>query len=175
MGTSRRVRSRGTRPLASVLALLWAIFGGCAGTSSKPLGAGDDLVVDVDATPAPPDPHDIDDASTADSPFGFLDGPYGYGSLAPDSYAPLAACEQCACASGSYCFGGGTGLTVSSATCGQPVDAGGAALEVGCVPLPAGCENEPDCPCLLQALADQLACAPVCVEVSGFAVYCPVP
>jgi hypothetical protein len=172
MGIGRRARLRRIKSLLSIFAWL-ATIGGCTGTSNKPLGVGDDLIVDVDATPAPPDPRDIDEASAADSPFGFLDGPYGI--LASDAYAPLGACEQCACPSGSYCLGAGTGLNVSSAACGPPVDGGSAAVGVGCVQLPAGCANEPDCPCILNALAGQLSCYPVCVEVEGFSVYCQTP
>jgi hypothetical protein len=166
------MRLRPTKPVVAVLAVLSAIAA-CTGTSTKPLGAGDDLIVDVDATPAPPDPREEDASATADSPYGFLDGPYG--ALAYDAVAPLAACEQCACPAGSYCFGGGTGLTVSSSTCSPSPDGGGAALGVGCVQLPAGCANEPDCTCLLESLVGKLSCAPVCVEVSGLAVYCPTP
>jgi hypothetical protein len=171
MTIGRSGTSRVLKPLVGVLTILSAIWG-CTGTATKPLGMGDDLIVDVDATAAPPDPRANEEASAADSPFGLVDGPYGV--LGGDAYAPLAACEQCACPSGSYCVGGGTGVTVSSATCAQSADGGGA-VGVGCAQLPAACTNEPDCPCVLQALRGQVSCQLVCVETAGFAVYCPTP
>lgn len=169
MPIERRRRSRATEPVASAVAVLSAI-GACTGTSTKPLGVGDDLTVDVDATPAPPDPRE-DASAAADSPYGFLDGPYGV--LGADAYDPLGACEQCACPSGSYCAGEGIGLAAGSAACGPQADGG--ASGVGCVELPAGCANEPDCTCLLKSLGSGLSCSPVCAENGGFAVYCPTP
>lgn len=169
MSVERRMRPGATKLTLSALGVLCTIAA-CTGTSTKPLGSGDDLTVDVDATPALPDPRD-EEASTLDSPYGFLDGPYGvYGY---DAVAPVGACEQCACPSGTYCMGAGSGVTVSPSTCGpSPDGGGGAVMGVGCVPMPASCANEPDCTCLLTSLVGQLSCDPECVEVAGFAVYC---
>lgn len=144
---------------------------GCNYGATKPLGAGDDVTVDVDAT-GPPPPLQFD-AAASDGEFGFVDG--AYGTLAPDQYAPLGACDECACPAGTYCFPtGGAGQSVSSGTCHGAPDSG-SLLGVGCVPLPGACTNEPDCTCLLREVAPGLSCIPVCVDTPTFAVYCPTP
>jgi len=146
---------------------LFAIGGACSVSSSKPLGSGDTVIHDVEASTQPPQP-DGEDAS-ADSPFARVDSPYG---PVPDGYAPFQWCSQCTCPSTSYCFGGGTGHTTFSGVCGK---GGGTGLEIGCEPLPAACANEPDCACLIRAVASQMPCYPVCTDTNGFTVYCPNP
>lgn len=153
----------------------------CEG-SSPPLGSGDNLHVDVDGSQQQP-PMNDDDASD-DSPFAPLDGPYG---AIPDGYAPLANCAQCACPSGTFCYGGTPSTTVSA--CDQTA-ATGAALQPGCHALPAACASGTDCVCLLQSLASTLgqSCYAACtIGVGGGAttadagdggpaplvVYCP--
>jgi hypothetical protein len=141
-----------------------AALTGC--DNSAPLGSGSRLAVDVDASSQPAQSTD-DDSSSADSPFAPVDGAYG---ILPDGYAPLALCAQCACAVGTYCYGGSPYMTFSA--CDQTAST---SLAIGCHKIPAGCANEPDCVCLLQALAPQMSCYPVCTDnvMGGFTVYCP--
>jgi hypothetical protein len=120
----------------------------------------------VDATDQPPQP-EYDDGSP-DSPFSRVDT--GYVQLA-DGFAPFSVCSQCACGSSSLCFAGGRGYGAFSGTCAAT--APGATPAIGCVPIPAACANEPDCPCLLNALSPVLPCYTVCADNGGFVVYCP--
>lgn len=151
----------------SALALSVAMFG-CDFGPAKPLGSGDDLVVDVDASVGPSIPQ-YDAAAVPDSPFGALDGQYGV--LASDAYDPVAACDECACPSGTYCLGTGGAASTSSVPCGNTD--GGPPVGVACEPLPGGCTNEPDCVCLLTAAASELSCVPVCAGTMTFTLYCP--
>jgi hypothetical protein len=156
------------RALALVTSALALGLSACTSGSSSPapLGHGDDFF-GLDATAAPQAP--ADDAGAQDgSPFAPVDSPYG---VVPDGYAPLAACAQCACEAGTYCFGGAPGV-VFSGLCDQTSSVGPA---IGCHAIPAGCANEPDCVCILSGLAMQTSCYPACVEPTsgGFTVYCP--
>jgi hypothetical protein len=157
---------RGVRAsvLGGSIGALVAALAGCT-DSSGPLGTGSHVTVDVDAS-SPPVPAS-DDAGPTDSPFAPLDSQYG---VFPDGYAPLATCGQCACEAGTYCYGGSATMTLS--VCDQTASSG---LGVGCHIIPAGCANEPDCVCLLQALATPKSCYPVCADngAGGFTVYCP--
>jgi hypothetical protein len=163
--------SSDSRPVARSGMAVLVLVCACNGTT-KPIGQGDDLIVDVEASLAPPSP--MQDAPySEDSPFGQVDAPYG--SYSSGTSAMLAVCAQCACASGTYCFGGGTGATPFSGSCG-PV-AGRSGLEIGCQAMPGACANEPDCPCILAAIDPLLSCIAVCVETpaGGFTAYCPTP
>ncbi|HXX68624.1 MAG TPA: hypothetical protein VEK07_15660 [Polyangiaceae bacterium] len=160
-------RSRGLPALPMGALVLALATSGCSFGPGKPLGSGDDLVVDVDATAGAPVP--VYDAAATDGPFGAVDGPYG--TLAADAYDPVAACDQCACPAGAYCSGTGGAPSASSVPCGN-ADAG-TTLGIACEPLPGGCANEPDCVCLVQAIAPGLACVPVCAGTMGLALYCP--
>ena len=122
---------------------------------------------DVDASSTPPST-EVADAASADSPFAPLDGQYG---PLPDGYVPLVVCAQCACAGTTFCFGGSP-YTSFSGACDQTAST---ALEVGCHAIPAGCAAEPDCVCLLQAIAPQMSCYAACAneQNGGFTVYCP--
>jgi hypothetical protein len=158
---------------ASVLVIALA---GCS-DSSGPLGSGNRVSMDVDASSqgnqSSPPSGDAD-APSADSPFAPLDGQGQYGALV-DGYAPLAVCAQCACAAGTYCYGGSS-QTSFSGVCDQTAATGGnSPLAVGCNSLPPGCANEPDCVCVLAALAPMVSCYLVCAETpaGGFSVYCP--
>ncbi len=108
------------------------------------------------------------DATSADSPFAPLDARYG---PLPDGYVPLAVCAQCACAGTTFCYGGSAYSSFSGA-CDQSAST---TLDVGCHPIPAGCAAEPDCVCLLQAIAPQMPCYAACADDQngGFTVYCP--
>jgi len=149
--------------------LLGVVVAGLAGCSESkaPAARGDDLKVDIDASAAPP-PADIgDDASTQNSPFAPVDGPYG---PLPDGYAPLAVCAQCACDGSTFCYGGSP-YTSFSGACDQTANA---SLGLGCHAIPAGCAAEPDCVCLLQALGTQMPCYAACANDGngGFTIYC---
>jgi hypothetical protein len=158
------VRSRtAAGPFALLLGGL--VVPGCS-DSPAPLGKGNHLVYDLDATMAPAQ-NAYEDSST-DSPYS----PVGSEYTIPNGYAPAAICQRCACSGASYCFGGATGHTTFSGDC----DGGaGAGLEIGCQPLPPACANEPDCVCLIRELSQKMPCYPVCGEGNGFVVYCPVP
>lgn len=151
---------------ASVLTgVLAATFVGCG--NSAPLGSGSHLAVDVDASSQPAQSSDDASGTSTDSPFAPLDGPYG---PLPADYAPLKVCAQCACVAGTYCYGGSPYMTFSA--CDQTASTG---LAIGCHKIPPGCASEPDCVCLLKALAPQMSCYPVCTDDArgGFTVYCP--
>jgi len=144
-----------------------AALQGCSG-SSAPSGHGDDFKIDVDASSMAPSTDTAEDA-TADSPFApLLDAHYGQ---LPDGYAPLAVCAQCACGATTFCYGGSSS-TPFSGSCDQTAST---ALEAGCHAIPAGCAAEPDCVCLLQALAPQMSCYLACSDSQngGFTIYCP--
>jgi hypothetical protein len=146
--------------------LLAGVLVSCS-DSPPPLGRGNHLVLDVDATMPPMQTPSNDEAST-DSAYS----PVGTKYAIPDGYAPAAICQQCACSGATYCFGGATGHTVFSGSCDG---GGGAGLEIGCQPLPAACANEPDCVCLIRELSPKMPCYPVCGEGNALIVYCPVP
>lgn len=162
------------RPMASALLVagaISAVAAACSQGAGTPAGSGDRVIVDVDATNQPQQPQGGSDASPSSDAYG--DSRY---TPPPDGYAPYNVCSQCACPSGSYCFGGGTGYTSSSAVCGEaaapPPDGG---LQVGCVSIPAQCANaNPICPCLLKALSN-LPCYTVCTDTPSLIAYCPNP
>jgi hypothetical protein len=142
----------------------------CSDTQ-PPLGHGNDVVSDVDASAQPP-PQQGDDESGADSPFARADALY---PPPPDGYAPFAWCTQCGCPSGTFCFGGGSGYEAFSGDC--HADAGefdGSGLAIGCYPYPSACANEPSCECVIQAVAPLMPCYPVC-SITTDIVYCPNP
>jgi hypothetical protein len=143
---------------------LWAPA--CNEDPSKPLGSGNVVIVDVDATDQPPTPP-ADDGPD-DSPFAPVDSPYG---TIADGFAPYAVCATCACSSSTYCFAGGRGYDAFSGTCASAPASGGHPA-IGCMPIPSACANEPSCPCILGALSPVLPCYSVCSE-QGLVVYCP--
>jgi hypothetical protein len=136
------------------------------GGSGEPVGKGDDLIVDVEASTTreeaaagavgygyAPDGASL---SMSDAQYGRLD----------DAYAVPAVCAtQCTCAAGSFCYGGGRNAPAFSGTCDQT-----SGTAVGCNPVPSGCT---DCQCLLAALAGKLPCVATCVPANGMTVYCP--
>jgi hypothetical protein len=140
----------------------WALAVAClaglaaCSDSAKPLGHGDNLIVDNDATTGEQAP--MTDAS-GDSPIGAY----------VDVNALPQACSTCTCdTTTQFCFGGGGSAAPFSGTCDQTAGP----LAVGCNALPGACANEPSCPCILQALAGQLPCTyPVCSD-TNFSVSC---
>src|SRR5258708_40077383 len=125
---------------SAVASMLVIALAGCS-DSSGPLGSGNRVSMDVDAssqaTQSSPPSADAE-APSADSPFAPLDGQGQYGALV-DGYAPLAVCAQCACAAeaGTYCYGGSPQSSFSGA-CDQ-TGATGTGLAVGCHSFPPGC------------------------------------
>jgi hypothetical protein len=144
----------------AVAALAWA----CTNANGPPMGKGDTVYHDVDATnvPYPPQP----DAGETDSPYGTTEDAYG-------SYTSAArsVCNQCACEAGTYCFGGATGYTTFSGSC----SGGGSDLALGCRPLPA-CAGDADiCGCIFAALRPEVSCYLNCQQTAAPTVFCPNP
>jgi hypothetical protein len=183
-GSARLVPASGSfgpdlRLVFAALAGALAVASGTACTDASRTDAPGNVVVDdtrdQHRPPANPDPPSLD-ASVADaSP--------AYPADAPDGYAPLSACADCACSpTGHYCFGGGSprGALASSAPAGDaalpactPADPGG--TQPGCYAVPAACTASPTCECILTALQPRLACYLVCEPGDPVRVYCPTP
>ncbi len=149
----------------AVLLALGAVYGpaACSSLSGQPLGTGDHVLHDVDATSLPPQPtQDV----PPDSPFAPVDGSSAYGMS--DGYSPGVL---------TICASSGSDL----ADAAQEPDAAGSGAGTGsdgastpCEPLPAACANEPDCVCLFRALAAEIQCPyPHCATDHGFKIYCP--
>jgi hypothetical protein len=141
-----------------------------SGTPNKPLGSGDRLIEDVEASTLPPPPSTDADLDP-DGVFARVDGSQNYGTRY-DAYAALTVCAP---ADGGESDGESDARPAPAATDGSaayPADGAGA---TGCIPIPASCVSTPDCVCLLGALAAQIPCAyPSCgVMKTGFSVYCP--
>jgi hypothetical protein len=155
--------SRSVVLLALLVGSLTSVAAACnSDDSNAPLGSGDKVIVDVDATMQPQPPAG---GGGADSPFARVDSGY---PGAPDGYNPVGVCKTCACPKTDYCFGGGTGFTTFSGSC-TPSGFG-----IGCQPLPAACGADASCDCLLQATAADVPCYPVCVQIT-LTLYCPNP
>ena len=145
------------RLVAWVVSLALVAAAACSNEtgSNKPLGSGDNLIVDVDATALPEQP----DASP-DDVFAQDDVQTAYNE--GDAYAVLTICPPP--------DGGDDG----GATKGDDAAAyeGGAAA--ACQPLPAACASDPTCDCLFKALASMIPCDyPHCGVQNGFNIYCP--
>ena len=151
-----------------VFFLVSGAIGGVAACSSasstKPLGMGDHLIVDVEASTLPP-PSDAD--LDPDGVFARVDGSQMYGSKY-DAYAVLTVCRPS--------DGGASGDDGAAGSAADSADGGAA---TGCVPFPASCGSagttEADCVCLFSAFSAQIPCAyPNCgVSKSGFSIHCP--
>jgi hypothetical protein len=132
-----------------------------SGESSKPLGMGDTVFVDVEASTLPPQPSSDADLDP-DGVFAPVDGSQAYGTVY-DSYAALTVCAP---PDGGASSGDGSAAS----------EADGAAA-TGCLPFPASCTNTsaPDCVCLFGVYSAQIPCIdPSCgVTKSGFSIYCP--
>ena len=156
-------------------------------SSSTPQSSGDDVYNDTQEAGTTSD-YDVFIPPSPPSDATFDTMMYGDVYMVPyepDSYAPLAACDQCACGPvdggakdaaakpPAYCFGGGTNMMFTG-TCSE---GDGTMLVVGCNPLPAACMNNRTCACILGALPPPtLGCYPVCAGVyPNFEVYCPNP
>jgi len=162
------------RARSSALVLLGAAFAlaGACSNSTAPLGKGDDLISDIDAADAT-QPQQGDDGPYDDGLFARVESGY---PAPPDGYAPNAWCKECACPEGTYCFGGGTGIDTFNGSC-HP-DAGpltsAAELSVGCYPIPAGCNDEPACDCIIAEVSKYVACYPNCTDTTHI-IDCPNP
>ena len=179
-GPVTRLGSR-TGALAAFLAVapVAVLSAGCT-DASRTDAPGNVVVDDTRDQPRPPanpdPPSSGSDAAVADA------GP-AYPADAPDGYAPLSACGECACAApGNYCFGGGSPRTAraSSAPADDAAlpactlaDPGG--TQPGCYAVPAACTATPTCACVLNALQPRLACYLVCAAGDPMRVYCPSP
>jgi hypothetical protein len=160
----------------AALLLLGALFGVVAAcsTSQAPLGQGDDIISDIDASDASQPQQQGDDGPYDDGYFARADAGYG---PPPDGYAPFNWCTQCGCPADTFCFGGGTGFSDFSGTC-HAADAGAldgaAALAIGCYPYPTACATDPTCDCIIAAVSQYIPCYAVC-SITTNTVYCPNP
>jgi hypothetical protein len=154
-----------------VLLLVGAVCGAAAcsnATSSPPLGHGDTVIVDVEASTLPPQT-----ASDADQdPDGIFDRVDSSSIYGPgyDAYALLTVCDP---VDGSADTDGSDPSTDAAATVTY---ADGGAAASGCLPFPASCAStDPACECLFGAFKAQIPCPyPSCgVQKHGFAIYCP--
>jgi hypothetical protein len=159
--------ARGRLVVLLVIGAVGGVAACSSGTSSKPLGMGDTVFVDVEASTLPP-PSDAD--LDPDGTFARVDGSQVYGSLY-DSYALLTVCPAPAGADAAAT------APTDGAAGSVAYEADGAAA--GCVPFPASCPTSSatgaDCVCLFGAFAAQIPCAyPSCgVSKSGFSLRCP--
>jgi hypothetical protein len=152
---------------AAVLAAV-PVCAACSSISGDPLGSGNKVVDDVDATPAPPPVGD-----TPDPAFARADGSAAYGAVYDGSV------QRTIC---NYVPKGDAGSDASTGHDGgaasAPVEDGGAyaAPDAGgsCEPLPTACYGNVTCACVLVALGPELPCMyPSCSDVKGFRLYCP--
>jgi hypothetical protein len=163
----------------------------CSTLSGAPLGKGDRVFTDVDATSLPPQPNQT---LSPDSAFAPVEGSTGYGSVY-DAYAVLSICGAAPDASKGKAdsetpsagpeSGPASGDDAGAEDDAAPVDdaatasdvasyPSGAGSSAACETMPAACANEPDCECLFQALAAKIPCSyPHCSAVDGFQIYCP--
>jgi hypothetical protein len=166
------LRTRSPLAIRLVLLLGAAALGAAAActddTSGGQKSPGDDpIYLDSSAQT----PMDNGDDSGDDGFFARVDS-----YAPPDGYVPFDWCTQCACPSGTYCFGGGSGYTNFSGDCHTTAAAleEGGALAIGCYPFPSVCANEPSCECLIETVQPYLPCYPVC-SITTNIVYCPNP
>jgi hypothetical protein len=135
----------------------------CSSATSKPLGMGDRVFVDVEASTLPPQP---DANFDPDGIFAPVDSSGIYGRGYGDAAAELIVCARP--------DGGPSATDGGSGSAAYPADGSAA---TACVPFPASCASgvEPDCECLFGALAAQIPCPyPHCgVMKNGFSIYCP--
>lgn len=179
------------RPIVSLA--LAVLFGAaaCSTLSGAPLGKGDRVFTDVDATTLPPQPSQT---LPPDSAFAPVEGSVSYGP-AYDASAVLSICgaeagaskgktdsaapsagPKSGPASGEDAGGGDDAAPVEDAATTSDVSSypSGTGSSAACEAMPAACANEPDCECLFRALAAKIPCSyPHCSAVDGFQIYCP--
>ena len=166
-----------TRGRLIVVLVLGALAGvaACSNevTSTAPIGHGDHLIVDVEASTYPPAPTD----AAPDPVFARVDGSSIYGTRY-DAYAALTVCAP---PDGGMSQDDGGASPAEDAGPAAPYDAAAASYPAdgasgnGCVPFPAACEGTPGCECLFGAFAAEIPCPyPSCgVMKDGFSIYCP--
>jgi hypothetical protein len=146
--------------------------------NAPPLGHGDTVFLDVEASTLPPQPSS-DANLDPDGIFDKVDGSNIYGERY-DAYAQLTVCSPPDGSDAAASDGGARDAGSAGKGAGEPDGAalaypadGGAAS--GCVPFPATCASEPDCQCLFAAFKAQIPCPyPSCgVQKHGFSIYCP--
>ena len=156
-----------------VLLLVGAVCGAAAcsnATSSPPLGHGDTVIVDVEASTLPPqtssdadqDPDGIFDRVDSSAIYG-----NGYGDA---SYPVLTVCDP---PDGSADSDGSE--PAADATAASVYADGGAAAS-SCLPFPAACAStDPICQCLQGVFKAHAPCqyTSCAVQKHGFAIYCP--
>jgi hypothetical protein len=176
--------------LSMALVAMGGVASACSSEGpSAPLGSGDTLHVDVDASALPA--QQSSDANTdPDGIFAPVDGSsiYGSGKYDAAAYEVLSICSPPDASAASAGDGGKTRRDAGASTetdasaeldgaYAPGLDGGYTAGDAGCEAFPASCMAQPDCVCLLGALASAIPCQyPHCevkLDHSGFAVYCP--
>jgi hypothetical protein len=180
---------------SALLVVLFGVGGAAAACSSEPSSTpahnpGDTLIIDVEASAAPP-AQSTDADLDPDGIFDRLDSSAIYGQGNYDgSYPVLTICSPPDGSAGASASDGGkkgdaaakveandAAATADAAYAVTGGDGGYAAGDAGCVAFPASCTSQPDCTCLLGAFVSQISCTyPSCevkLDGSGFSVYCP--
>jgi hypothetical protein len=165
-----------------VVPLVWGALCGVAACSSgatssgQPLGHGDHLIVDVEASTLPPQPD-----AEPDPIFAAVDGSgmYGTGS----GYVVFTVCgpsdggpsEDASSPDDGAASSPDDGAAASPDDGAVAAYAADGAAGAACTPFPAACESTPDCVCLFAAFKAQIPCPyPSCgVMKHGFSVNCP--
>jgi hypothetical protein len=183
-GRSNSASSAGTVALLALAGLGGALAACSTGESNAPLGNGDTLHVDVDASNLPPQGNPTDADLDPDGIFDPADGSsiFGNGNYDAASLAVLSVCLP-PDASASSGDGGKRGKDASAASGSEDgglagVDEDGGA-DAGCVPFPSTCDptKQPSpCNCLLGAFTDVPCTYPSCavnLAMNGYTLYCP--
>jgi hypothetical protein len=171
--------------IASAAAAAGSLGACSSGESNAPLGKGDTLIVDVEASAAPP--NQGTGASDADlDPDGIFDpldssSIYGKGSYDAAAYAVLSICLPPDGGASTASDGGKAAKDAGAAPTATPSnDAGYLVGDAGCVAYPSSCvglSKTDACTCLLGAFSAQVACTyadcAVNLDMSGFTMYCP--
>jgi hypothetical protein len=155
-----------------VVLLVFGALGGVAAcssgdTSSAPLGHGDHLIVDVEASTLPPQPQN----PTPDPIFAPVDGSSKYGGVY-DAYTAFNVCSPPKAGASMEAGAADDDATApDDGAASYPAEGGST---TGCVPFPASCASQANCVCLLKAFASQIPCIPNCaVTKHGFSINCP--
>jgi hypothetical protein len=152
-----------------------------SGESNAPLGMGDTVHVDVEASTLPPQQGSSDADLDPDGIFDRLDGSiFGSGNYDAASHAVLKVCLLPKDAGGPE-EGGKSGKDAAATAPAVESDGGIYDPDAGCVAFPSTCDPgaKPDpCFCLLAAFTPaEVPCTyPSCAvdtDKSGFTLYCP--
>ena len=157
-----------------MLVLVGALDAALACSSStpgggQPIGMGDHLYVDVDATSAPP-PQGTGDDAAADSPFAPFADDSGIGSYSVALVMTVCGPPEAGAPKDGSAEPDATGAAGDGGASGSGGAYGG---DGGCEAFPAACAQQPDCDCLLNALVAEIPCGPASCSLKGnFSIFC---